>query len=103
MTARYSDNYDFLTLTKARLNPPFFILSDTVFAVLFKNKGALPIYLQNITVTCKGFVEGSAVMYFQGDRMPLKAVATEEGLTLKSIYIPPRERVIVFYRTRVEE
>ena len=106
MTARSGIDYDFphgrLTITKARLNPPFYVQSDRVFTVMLKNHGDTPLLLKDVRFDCKGFVEGSAVMYFHGERIPLKATATEDKITVTGIYIPPRENVIVFYRVRVE-
>ena len=106
MTARSGIDYDFphsrLTVAKAQLNPPFFVPSDNISAVMLKNHGDTPLWLKNVAFNCEGFVEGSAVMYSSGEKIPLKVTATEDKITVTGIYIPPRENVIVFYRTKAE-
>ncbi len=106
MTTHSSNNYDFslgrLTVTKAQLNPPFFIPSDNIFAVMLKNNGDTPLSLQKMTFACEGFIEGSAVMFVKRERITLEATETDGKITVYGIYIPPRENVIVFYRMRAE-
>ena len=107
MTACSGIDYDFphgrLTVAKAQLNPPFFVKSDRIFAVTLKNHDDTPLWLKDVSFICEGFVEGSAVMYLCGEKIPLKVTATEDKITVTGIYIPENESVIVFYRVRAEK
>lgn len=105
MTARLSDNNIFsngkLSVTAARLNPPFYIKVDNVFAFMLKNQGDTPLLLHSVSFVCEGFIEGSAVMFVQGKKSTLNAVARGNKITLGDIKIPPRESVVIFYRAKL--
>ena len=105
MTARSGYNNIFyngkLTVTAARLNPPFYIKADNVFALMLKNHGDTPLLLHGVSFNCNGFIEGSAVLFIQSEKVRLNAVSRGNKITLGDTEIRPRDSVIIFYRAKL--
>ena len=91
-----------ITLTKARLNTSPFIEKSITSAIAITNNTDCGIYGLSLTdsydMPDKYLPDkDSAVLYYEGRRYPLEANTNKNKITLKGIFVPPRENVYIFY------
>lgn len=98
--------HDAVTVTKATLNSPPYINRSITVVLMITNNSCCKI--QNLALTDIGvkstskvqihYNAESAVMFLNGEKVPVAATADKNKITLKGISIPPRESVFIFYR-----
>ena len=95
-----------LTLTRAMLNTPPFIKRILTAVVMISIESIVPVYDFSFTdfYAPYGFSNGylcdesSAIMLFNGKTYKLTSQADKNKITLRGIRIPPRGKVLIFYR-----
>lgn len=94
-----------VAVTRARLNTSPFIQKSITISLMITNTSASHIYDMTLTdcVDTYGFFdsysfnEGSAVLFYEGNKYILTANKAENEITLGGIFVPPRASVFVFY------
>lgn len=91
-----------ISVTKAHLNKPLYPCKTQTVALTITNLSLRA--LQKLTV-CEpcinigfSYAENSAVIFIKGKMHPLKTHITNDKITFEKIYIPPKEKILVFYR-----